>query len=221
MGVATHFSQAHTNAHVRCYDRTSSIVFRKTDEVFGGLSNMSSGFPLCVNRIDIRTSEALYQACRFPHHPEVQKLIIDERSPMTAKMKSKPHRWGKTREGWEEGVRVKVMRWCLRVKLAQNFQRFGALLLQTEDRDIIEEKTRADFWGAKPTDDGLLVGMNVLGRLLMELRDELKTTDTDLQVVKPLSIPDFVLFRQPIAEICGTTRADRHASLFQHNSMQV
>ena len=81
----------------RKYDRASSVVFRKTDEPFGGLSNMASGFPLSLNGSRILTSEALYQACRFPHRPEVQRLIIEQKSPMTAKMKSvwaygrKPH----------------------------------------------------------------------------------------------------------------------------------
>jgi type I restriction enzyme S subunit len=51
---------------------------------------MAPGFPLCVNGVRIRTSEALYQACRFPHLPDIQRQIIDERSPMTAKMRIKP-----------------------------------------------------------------------------------------------------------------------------------
>src|SRR5438105_2891921 len=76
----------------REYARKGSAVFCKTDEEFGGLSNMAAGFPLVVNGVPIRTSEALYQACRFPHLSDVQRLIIDQKSPMTAKMKSKPHR---------------------------------------------------------------------------------------------------------------------------------
>jgi type I restriction enzyme, S subunit len=52
----------------------------------GGLGRFD--FPLHVQRTRIHTSEALYQACRFPHLPEVQRLIIGQASPMTAKMKS-------------------------------------------------------------------------------------------------------------------------------------
>src|SRR3954453_12207001 len=108
------------------YRRRDAVVFRKTAGRFGGLSNMAAGFPLEVNGIPIRTSEALYQACRFPHRPEVQRLILDERSPMTAKMRSKPYRED-SRPDWDT-ARVTVMRWCLRVKLAQNWDRFGGLL---------------------------------------------------------------------------------------------
>ena len=71
----------------RAYDPLRSVAFRKTKDRYGGLSNMASGFPIVVNGIRIRTAEALYQACRYPTRPDVQRLIIEERSPMTAKMK--------------------------------------------------------------------------------------------------------------------------------------
>ena len=71
---------------VRTYERSRSVVFRKTREEFGGLSNMASGFPLEINGLRVLTSEALYQACRFPHLPEVQKQILEQASPMAAKM---------------------------------------------------------------------------------------------------------------------------------------
>ena len=93
----------------RQYARANSIVFLKTKARYGGLSNMAGGFPLWINGIRILTSEALYQACRFPHRPDVQRLIIAQRSPMTAKMKGKPHR-NDSRPDWSR-VRVTVMRW--------------------------------------------------------------------------------------------------------------
>ena len=40
------------------------VVVYKTKEVFGGLSNMASGYPLQINGVCILTTEALYQACR-------------------------------------------------------------------------------------------------------------------------------------------------------------
>ena len=132
----------------RVYEGESSIVFRKTGERYGGLSNMAAGFPLVVNGIQIRTSEALYQACRFPHLPDVQRLVIDQASPMAAKMRSKPFR-KQSRPDWDT-VRVKVMRWCLRVKLAQNWERFGALLKGTEGHPIVEEIGEGRFLGSAP-----------------------------------------------------------------------
>jgi len=194
----------------RTYDRASSVVFLKTGEPFGGLSNMAGGFPLWVNGIRILTSEALYQACRFPHRPEVQTLIIEQRSPMTAKMKSKPYRHD-SRPDWDQ-VRVKIMRWCLRVKLAQNWRAFSELLLETGDRPIVEESRKDAFWGAKATDDGTLVGMNVLGRLLMELREAVRVEGRELLMsVQPLAIPKFLLGGRPI-EIVASQVPEQNVS---------
>ena len=79
------------NSLLRTYVSGEAVVVYKTKEDFGGLSNMASGYPLQINGVRILTTEALYQACRFPHLPEVQREIIGQHSPMTAKMKSKPH----------------------------------------------------------------------------------------------------------------------------------
>jgi type I restriction enzyme S subunit len=193
-------SKKHVTNQVRSYERSESVVFLKTKESFGGLSNMAGGFPLRVNGILVLTTEALYQACRFPHLPDVQRLILGERSPMTAKMKSKPHRRN-SRPDWDQ-VRVKIMRWCLRVKLAQNWRAFSELLLKTGERPIVEESRKDDFWGARPVGERTLVGMNVLGRLLMELREAVKAEDRDrLLRVEPIAISDFLLGGRPIETV--------------------
>lgn len=181
----------------RTYHVNESVVFNKTDEEFGGLSNMAGGYPLRVNGIDILTSEALYQACRFPHMPEIQRLLIEQKSPMTAKMKTKPY-LSKSRPDWQS-VRVSIMHWCLRVKLVQNFEKFSQLLLQTDGMAIVEKSRRDAFWGAKPMDDQILDGTNVLGRLLMELREELKQGgEGAFKQVEPPAIADFLLDGQPV-----------------------
>ena len=123
---------------------------------------------------------------------------------MTAKMKSKPYR-AESRRDWDR-VRVKVMRWCLRVKLAQNWDTFGTLLLDTGDRDIVEHSRRDDFWGAKPVDKRTLVGMNALGRLLMELRESVKTEPRESFLrVAPLHIDNFRLWGRPIERVAAKT----------------
>jgi type I restriction enzyme S subunit len=214
---------------IRTYTRANSIVFLKTRAEFGGLSNMAGSFPLEVNGIRILTSEALYQACRFPHRPDVQRLIIGQTSPMTAKMKSKPYRHD-SRPDWDK-VRVKVMRWCLRVKLAQNWARFSELLMSTGDCPIVEESRKDDFWGAKPIDNQTLVGMNVLGRLLMELREEVRSGNhAALLCVRPLAISDFLLSGQQIKSVVAydapeldqaLTRPERTTQAAEHRGVAV
>jgi len=202
----------------RTYSRKDSVVFRKTDEPFGGLSNMAGGYPIQVNGVRMLTSEALYQACRFPHLPDVQKLIISQISPMTAKMRSKPYRKD-SRPDWDQ-VRVRIMRWSLRMKLANNWNTFSALLLKTGERPIVEESRKDDFWGAKVVDDGdTLVGMNVLGRLLMELREQVKQQGRDAALdVAPPDIPQFLLFGRPI-EVATSAPAPQIADTQEQGSL--
>ena len=186
----------------RTYKYDEVCFFRKTKELFGGLSNMASGYPIKVNGVYILTSEALYQACRFPHLPDVQRKIINEKSPMTAKMVGKPFR-SSTRQDWDN-TRVDIMYWCLRVKLAQNFITFGQLLETTWNKPIVEDSSKDPFWGAvkDKKNEACLIGVNALGRLLMKLRQEYNSSKRfDLLFVEPLSIPNFLLYEEPIQAI--------------------
>lgn len=187
----------------KIYYANECCVFRKTKELYGGLSNMASGFPLKVNGVHILSSEAIYQACRFPHLPKIQGKIIKEKSPMSAKMVGKPYR-SNSREDWDD-TRIKIMRWCLKVKLAQNFFEFGKLLENTFDKPIVEDSSKDDFWGAirDKQDNNMLKGTNALGRLLMELRQSYneKRYTYEMFVVEPLNIPNFTLFGQKINTI--------------------
>jgi len=198
-------------SQMRTYVRNEAVVVYKTKEAFGGLSNMAAGYPLQINGIHILTSEALYQACRYPHMPDIQREIIGQHSPMIAKMKSKPHR-SNSRSDWDE-IRHKIMRWCLRVKLAQNYHGFGQLLLATHNQPIVEQSRKDDYWGAKVADDTgyILVGQNVLGRLLMELREKLKDDkEGKLKTVPPLGISNFMLLGKPIQVVTAGNSGDGH-----------
>lgn len=179
------------------YQLDKVAAFRRTRESWGALSNMASGFPLWIGPICIPSSEALYQACRFPDLPLVQHRIISQRSPMSAKMVRRPYEQF-TRDDWDE-VRVTVMDWCLRVKLAQHLDTFGDLLWATGDRPIVENSHKDDFWGAIPEGDSL-VGLNVLGRLLMRIRRELiyDGPSAFAEVKPPTGVNDLLLYGDPI-----------------------
>lgn len=188
---------------IRQYDIRNAAAFRKTKEKWGGLSNMAAGFPLFVNSIPIQSSEVLYQACRFPNDPDVQHLILSNSNPMEAKKTARAHE-GATRKDWEQ-TRVLIMKWCLRVKLAQNWENFSAELLATENMPIVEISSKDGFWGAIPDSGSLCTGANVLGRLLMQLREQLKTHHPEcFWFVPPLKISNFNLMGQPILNVSKT-----------------
>jgi N-glycosidase YbiA len=186
---------------IRIYNSHNSCIFKKNSDEFGSMSNMATKYPLNINGIKIRTSETLYQLCRFPMEPEVQQKIIDQKSPMTVKMISRANVY-KSRKDWDY-VKVKVMKWCISVKLAQNFITFGEELSKTGFNYIVENSAKDNFWGAIPNNDGTIyIGKNGLGRLLMQLRQEYYSENRyDLLIVEPLNIPDFYLLGKPILVI--------------------
>jgi len=186
---------------IRVYYKDNSCIFKKNNEEFGALSNMATGFPLRVNGINIKTSEALYQACRFPHLPEVQQKIIEEKSPMVVKMISNANK-KKSRQDWDS-IRLKIMKWCIQVKLAQNFISFGAMLHETGLKNIVENSAKDNFWGAIPNEDGtIFTGKNALGRLLMDLRQSFYSKDSfSLLFVEPPQIENFLLYEEQIRPI--------------------
>jgi len=188
---------------IRKYNKKDVATFRSTKEVFGGLSNMASGYTIFVNGVMILSSEALYQACRFPDYPEIQNEIIKQRSPMTAKMISRKHK-DKTRPDWED-VKINIMRWALKVKLSQNWDLFSKVLLQTKNKPIVEYTRKDKIWGATDIGNGTLEGVNALGRLLMELREKHVKPNQYFQCVSPLDIPNFSLYGNEIDWVCDDT----------------
>ena len=175
------------------FPASDCVIFRKTRDEYGDLSNMAAGFPLTINGINVRTPEALYQACKFPNHPKVQKEIIDQYSPIAAKMVSRSY-GHLCREDWLK-IRVDVMRWVLQLKISIHYEKFSQLLLSTGDKPIVEYSRHDDFWGAIQ-EQGTLTGENMLGQLLMELREQVKNNKT----VKLSKIENLILFEQEISQ---------------------
>ena len=193
---------------VRQYRIEDCAVFWKTDGPFGALSNMAKGFPVRVDSHEVASAEALYQALRFPNNPDVQEKIVRAQNAWFAKQIAISH--GKLgRPDWDR-VRLRIMRWCLRFKLACNPRRFGAVLLETGERPIVERSSRDRFWGAVLDESGLLVGVNVLGRLLVELRDETRRTGLGpLEVIDAPEVAGLVF----LGSLVGRQRPQPNESL--------
>lgn len=191
----------------RIYDPKSQdlAIFKKTHEEWGGFSNMASGYPITINDIHIRSSEALYQALKFPAHPEVQNKILAQTSPMTAKMVGKPFR-ELIRPDFDV-IRIRIMKWCVYAKLLSNFDKFSNLLLESGNKIIVEESSKDNFWGAKRNQENRLVGVNVLGRILMQTRDNIRTGQIPDRLEPFQTIDDFKLLGQNITTIYKSNSA--------------
>lgn len=153
----------------RVYDGSASAAFLKTSDRFGAFSNMASRMPLHVAGTHVTSSEALYQALRFPDLPDFQAGILAQKSPVSAKQHART-KVGETRGDWGR-TRIAAMRYVLRVKFGAHQERMSDLFVQTAGMPIVEISRRDTFWGARPEGDRFRGG-NVLGRLLMELREE-------------------------------------------------
>lgn len=184
-------------------------VIYKVDGEYGDLSNMSNAFPLTVNGIIIKSSEALYQACKFPDNPDWQQDIIDAPHAMQCKMKArKAGRNKQARADWQQ-VNIRVMRWVLQVKLACHPQRIAALLRWSGQHPFMELSRNDPFWGAVESVEGVAKGENHLGRLFTEMRETVRAKfaegkEADLLRVEPLPIDNFKLLGQPIEPVIGS-----------------
>ena len=123
----------------------------------------------------VSSSEALYQAAKFSAHPDVQQRIAAVATAREAAALGRTPGLG-IDPGWN-AQRVDVMRWVLRMKREANQAEIDAVLAATGDRPIVEVSTRDPWWGARPVADRY-EGRNVLGRLWMELRKQLRDHDT-------------------------------------------
>ncbi|MFC4739373.1 NADAR family protein [Flavobacterium ponti] len=195
--------------NIRNYNAKEAIVFRKTTEPFGGLSNMASGYALYINEVIIPSSEHLYQAMRYPTNPEIQFEIINQDNAMKAKMISNKYKAQYSRPDWEK-IQIKVMRWALEIKLAQNWDKFSSILQDTENKSIVEFATDNKIWGAKPANTNELVGVNALGRLLMDLREKYIKDKKRIFCVNPPDVPALLLYNQHIDVICDDLIIDYH-----------
>src|SRR5690606_8356964 len=113
------------------------------------------------------TSEAAYHWEKFPDAPEVQDMLLEAPSAHEAFKRAEQHKQFR-REDWDS-VKLKVMREILRAKADQH-EYVRRKLLATGDRELIEDSWRDDYWGWGPN----RAGQNMLGKLWMEVRGELK-----------------------------------------------
>ena len=160
---------------MRVYARDRVCPFRFSKAAWGAFSNFQPlAVPIMAGPWSFGTSEAVYQACKFPAHPDVQQRIVQAPTAREVAAIGRTPGLG-IDPGWN-AQRVDVMRWVLRLKREANAAEIDAVLAATGERPIVEVSTRDPWWGANPVADRY-EGHNVLGRLWMELRQQLREDD--------------------------------------------
>lgn len=121
-----------------------------------------------VDRKRYATVEHAYQAAKT-NDEESKRLIREAKTPAIAK---KLGRAVKIRDDWD-AIKIEVMTDLVRKKFESPF--LAAMLLETGTRDIIEVNYWNDrFWGVCKG-----VGENWLGKILMQVREEIRASKDD------------------------------------------
>ncbi len=144
-----------------------------TIDAFRGRWAFLSNFhpaPFTYGGIDYPTSEHAFNALKTT---DLDARLSIAAAP-TAREAKRLGRHVNLRPGWDDRVRFEVMADVLRAKFCCHPGRVDALL-STGDALLVEGNTWCDVtWGRCVCHRHRGTGANHLGRLLMELRDELK-----------------------------------------------
>jgi hypothetical protein len=138
--------------------------YGRTDE-YGWLSNFAHS-PIRLNGHTWRTVEHYYQAQKFAD-TEYEEAIRQAKTPAKAKGMGRSRKY-RLRRDWE-GVKDGIMREAVLAKFTQHAD-LRALLLGTGDAVLVENSPIDDYWGCGAHGGG----KNMLGRILMSVRDELR-----------------------------------------------
>jgi ribA/ribD-fused uncharacterized protein len=146
-------------------DTDTHVFFYEQD--YYVLSNFSSFKIFWANKW-FDTTEQAYHWEKFTEAPDVQALIYDAKSAHDAfkiAQENKSH----ADKNWNQ-IKASVMKGLLRAKAKQH-PYVTKKLLATGDRTLVEDSWRDDVWGWGPNKDG----QNLLGKLWMEVRAELRS----------------------------------------------
>ena len=142
-----------------------SIRFYRVDEPYGCFSNFSR-HPIVLDGLEWPTSEHYFQAQKFAGTPHAEEVRRATTAMAAAEMGRERHR--PLRADWEE-IKDDAMRTAVRAKFSQHAD-LRESLLGTGDEHLIEHTANDRYWA----DGGDGSGRNMLGRILMEVRAELR-----------------------------------------------
>lgn len=154
------------------YPASQCAPFCKVAEKWGVFSNFGVT-PVKIEGVEFSCVEKLFQCIKFYNNPEAARDIFSAAGLTIKRKANKWYKAGETRDDWGK-ILVDAMKYCLNLKYSQ-VAPFKQALEDSKGLFIVEDQTtfakkQADTWGCKLVGDKY-VGPNLMGRLLMELRD--------------------------------------------------
>ena len=153
------------------YPADKCIPFCKVEDEWGILGNFAP-VQIVVDGVEFNNTEKLFQIMKFTDKETIVSIYSKKGFPIKWEAQGAEKK-GLRRHDWGEII-VDVMKFCLQTKYDQS-EEFRKTLEKTRDFVIVEDQTKfpgneANTWGVKLVGDKY-IGSNLLGRLLMELRD--------------------------------------------------
>jgi len=145
-------------------DSPKKIYFYSSSKTYSEFSNFYES-PTYIDGKLYLTNEHYYQSQKFLDE-KISERIRNAQNPM--KVKELSHKYkDKIRPDWNN-IKVDIMRKGIEAKFSNNMQLKMKLLL-TGNAILVEDNISDNFWGS-----GVLsTGKNVMGKLLMEFRDNM------------------------------------------------
>ncbi|MEK7177052.1 MAG: NADAR family protein [Patescibacteria group bacterium] len=113
------------------------------------------------------TSEHAYHSEKFDNE-NLKEQIRNTKSAHDSLKLAKANK-DKYKKNWDD-IKLGIMKEILHAKVAQH-PYVKKKLLESGDRELVEDSHRDDYWGWGPNKDG----KNHLGKLWMEVREEIQT----------------------------------------------
>ena len=146
-------------------NENSTIEFYREDEKYGEFSNFYPS-PITIDGKEWATTEHFFQAMKY-EGTDREELIRNAKTPKEAFTLGRDRNFQR-REDWNS-VKDDIMLKGLRAKFTQH-KDLNQLLLWTGKRKLVEHTENDAYWG----DGGDGTGKNMMGNLLMKLREELQ-----------------------------------------------
>ena len=154
------------------YPAAECALIRKAEEEWGILGNFGRA-SVVINGVEFNKTEKLFQCMKFTHAPVIKEIYAQNGMGMKQKAKKKEYAVY-IREDWPR-IFLDALKFVLVTKYEQS-EAFRNELERSKGLYIVEDETSrpkgkdADAYGTVLKGDEM-VGPNLLGQFLMELRD--------------------------------------------------
>lgn len=152
------------------------LRFYKVNNQYGFLSNFAP-YPIFIDGIIWKTLEHYFQASKFEHLQFKVKINELESALEAARMGRNPKNI--IRSDWDS-IKDLIMYNGLNAKFLQH-PKLRVELLNTMDYILIEETPNDKYWG----NGGDGSGENMLGKLLMKVRGQIREISSEINLILP------------------------------------